>query len=116
MAELVEQKSYSERKKGKIFDWNAFLNKDYHTHLELDKAMILAGDWVTCACGCQCDALPREADGEPEDRQLVYLGRQFSSVIVKMRSDYPANHSREEAKRLLNLIENRSRKLLDKKS
>jgi hypothetical protein len=47
----------------------------------------LAGSWVTCACGNQCDALPRYIDelknGMPTDKLLACLGSDFFYAIFE---------------------------------
>jgi len=44
---------------------------------------ILAGGWVTCACGNLCDAIPRLDDQlhEPADQILSTIGVLFSKAI-----------------------------------
>jgi len=68
---------------------------------ELGKA---AGEWVTCACGNLCDAIPRINRGAPEDFYLQRYGIQFSYAIDNQ--DWP------KARVLLMQIETRSQFLL----
>jgi len=80
--------TYTEIKRGKVFDWHAFLAKDTHDEDAWHEAVNLAGEWVTCACGGQCAALPRTAGGAPEDEHLYELGCLFSTqIIAKLYSD-----------------------------
>lgn len=95
-------KTYSETQGQEPFDWNKALNarkKDWH-YLE-----IIAGLWVTCACGNQCDAIPRDNDGCPEDNILRYLGVCFMNAIER--------HKTQISKEILEKIEYRSSELIN---
>jgi hypothetical protein len=102
-------KTYSERKKKPPFDWNKFLDRainDQITDKEYDKACDLSADWVTCACGNQCEILPRDEDGEPLDGELYSFGLTFNKEIEEQKY--------KDAKKTLDRIEKRSTKLIKK--
>lgn len=82
------------------FDWHAFLAQPNHHDDEWHLATNLAGEWVSCACGNQCSAIPRELCGAPQDEQLYELGCAFARQI--MGKDMPA------ARLTLDFIERRS--------
>lgn len=98
-------KTYAESKGYKPFDWNEFLNKENITEEEWDNSTKLAQDWVTCACGNQCDIIPRNDDGDPKDWELTTLGYAFFKHIESRRID--------DAKQILKAIEKRSAYLID---
>lgn len=99
-------RTYAESKGKKPFDWNEFLNKENITEEEWDNASKLAQEWVTCACGNQCDVIPRNDDGDPKDWKLTSLGCLFFRFITLKRAD--------DAKITLKAIEKRSAYLIDK--
>lgn len=79
--------TYAESKNKKPFDWNAFLIKAQSgglSGIERDAGEFLASRWVTCACGRQCEKIPRhEWDfGRPVDEYLEQLGISFYGHIV----------------------------------
>ena len=74
-------KTYTEHKGKESFDWNAFLNKETYTLEELINAKMLANSWITCACGNQCEIIPRNETGSPCDIILYELGLDFSYAI-----------------------------------
>lgn len=85
-------KTYIESKGGDPFDWYKFLLEGPFTSTSLMDAKEKAGRWPTCACGNQCDIIPRfEAGrdnpgygwktGEPFDERLRQLGLKFGNVI-----------------------------------
>jgi hypothetical protein len=45
------------------------------------RAVTLASKWTTCACGNQCDIIPRTVDGRPIDATLTHLGILFPRTI-----------------------------------
>lgn len=92
--------TYTEVQGAQLFDWHAFLAKPTHHDDEWHLATNLAGEWVTCACGNQCSAIPRELCGAPQDEQLYELGCAFARQI--MGKDVPA------ARLTLDFIERRS--------
>jgi hypothetical protein len=101
----MEIKTYAESKRRPIFDWNEFLNKEEMANDEWAHAEDLSSSWVTCACGNMCDVIPREKGGRPLDINLDVYGMNFSDAIE--------NKDKEEAKRILVLIELRSQYLIN---
>ena len=97
--------TYAETKGEEPFDWNAYLNKPRRTSGEILDAVRLSNYWITCACGNQCDVIPRNFDGIPLDTELRILGRRFTSAI-----EYRAV---KRAKLILAKIEARSKFLID---
>lgn len=83
-----------------IFNWPLFLARTDQTREEWDEANDRAGDWVTCACGNQCAAIPRDHHGEPRDEVLAALGMDFYDAIDCENA--------EEARQVLDKIEARS--------
>lgn len=75
---------YSVSRGKDFFDWNDFLNKENYTLDELEKAYNLASNQVTCACGNQCNAIPRDNYGRPLDNLLDNLGTEFMYAIYLM--------------------------------
>lgn len=96
-------KTYTEAEGHKPFDWHKALTGpisfDMWSHLRC-----LASQWVLCACGSQCAAIPRDLDGEPRDPVLKDLGIVFMQAI--------SMHNAEKALRVLNEIEVRSGQVL----
>ncbi len=98
-------RTYAESKGKKPFDWNEFLSRDKYTEEEWKAAMKLSYSWITCACGNQCDIIPRRESGAPEDCKLWELGDRFSTALE--------NEEIYEAVRLLNRIEKRSADIIE---
>ena len=99
-------KTYTETQGKKPFDCNAFLNKEEISEQEWEYAENLAGSWVTCACGNQCDVIERRPiNGVPKDEELFNLGMWFSVSID--------NKDIEKAKETLLKIEKRSAELIN---
>lgn len=98
--------TYSESKGRSPFDWNAFLNRKEITDEAWRSAEKLASDWVTCACGNQCDVIPRSVDGEPFDITLSSYGMEFYYAISGRDTD--------DVKLVLGKIEARSITLIKK--
>ena len=80
--------TYTEKNNEEPFDWNAFLNKKEITQEEWENASELSADWVTCACGNQCDLIPRyikkntvDVGGRPNDDILSHWGLEFNDSI-----------------------------------
>ena len=100
-------KTYAESKNKLPFNWNLFLKnarKGRTTEIEEENALSLAGTWVTCACGNQCDAIPRTMTGMPLDSTLIRLGADFTCYIQDKEWEY--------ATEILSNIEARSSELL----
>lgn len=111
-------KTYAEIKGEPPFDWNAFLAQDEFDLENLEQAATLAECWVTCACGNQCEAIPRYPDGTPIDRQLHQFGCDFYEAIEKMAAAQSWDElnkvieHRDEARQILEIIEDLSIQLL----
>jgi hypothetical protein len=107
----------------KDFNWFLFLAQpvDDISLKALTEAEKLASNWVTCACGQLCKALPRgthNSTDEPKDPELSKLGYKFynaieaakyckktgSSSILRLRLD--------NAKEILIQIEQRTNELM----
>lgn len=98
-------KTHAEAQGREPFDWNEFLNKKEISESEWLEAKLLAGNWVTCACGNLCDIIPRyRGIPAPRDGILLSLGNSFSIQIECQ--------NRREAKVILAEIENRSAEIL----
>ena len=95
--------TYAEAKARPPFNWNAFLATE-QSGTEWAIAGKLAASWVTCACGNQCAALPRDSGGQPQDLVLRRLGMQFMEAIDTAE--------RDKARYILAQIEARSAVLL----
>lgn len=99
-------KTYAETQDELPFDWNVALadppaqGSPYHKYL-----VTLAASWVTCACGNQCDLIPRHIDGVPKDIFLGALGSRFSRYVYLADWD--------KAREMLREIEQRSHELLE---
>lgn len=101
---IFDMKTYAEANGEKPFNWNEFLNKEHITQTEWHEAEELSADWVTCACGNQCETIPRNHVGTPDDYTLDVLGSDFSVAIH--------NKNLVMAKIVLAKIEKRSAELL----
>lgn len=101
----MENKTYVEVRGKKPFNWYKALNEK---EIDWEDLKNMASNWVTCACGNQCDVIPRDFKGEPEDSVLSALGghRGFYGAIIK--------EDVKEALCFLNLIEVYSAKLIKK--
>ena len=81
--------TYAEKNNEESFDWNAFLDKKEITQNKWEYASLISSQWVTCACGNQCDLIPRYKPGEspfeywgtPKDSILRALGIEFNDFI-----------------------------------
>jgi hypothetical protein len=118
-------KTYSENQNKKPFDWNEALNRgcESMTLAEALDMRQLSKSWVTCACGNQCDVIPRDRLGAPEDEYLLELGWDFAEHVKCMyyammgmeESDireHNADSSRRCAILTLKKIERRSQELI----
>lgn len=108
--------SYAESKGKPKFDWWEFLRNDPASISDAswEYAEELAQSWVTCACGTQCDIIPRKeglpsnTDGSPVDEVLATMGGDegFFGAI--------RNRNLEKAADWLYLIEIRASQLIEK--
>jgi hypothetical protein len=86
--------SYMQRQTGKSFDWyrelealrtiktGGLIHQRLGGYRERQgKAISLASQWTTCACGNMCDIIPRTEDGRPVDTTLTHLGIIFPRAI-----------------------------------
>jgi len=94
-------KTYSEAKGRGTFDWLAALTAKHISNEEWEALAELSQNWVTCACGNQCDTIPRSSSGVPKDLPLVTLsgGDGFHGAIKRQ--------NRTLALHYLELIEDR---------
>jgi hypothetical protein len=97
--------TYTEKQYQTPFNWNKFINQKEITEKEWDKAKVLAGEWVMCACGTQCAVIPRYDSGGPKDILLYNLGMSFTYAIDTKNIPY--------AKDTLQGIEQRSSELIN---
>lgn len=70
-------KTYTQALRHRAFNWRKALKAHKYPSL----LRLKAGDWVTCACGNQCDAIPRDSTGKPIDRTLMELGYRFYQEV-----------------------------------
>lgn len=75
---------YVESQGKQVVDWNAILRQESYTLEEATQMCDLSGNWVTCACGHQCDIIPRRDSGSPEDDYLEHKGTQFYEKICEI--------------------------------
>lgn len=90
------------------FDWNDFLRKAIQLEPNWNQkkiAQTFARSWTTCACGQQCNIIPRNTGGCPIDSELYHLGCMFMSCIDL--------DEWEKAQEILQKIEQRSAKLIE---
>ena len=74
--------TYAETKGVKPFDWKIELEKCIETKLESTYNLTIeANRWITCACGNQCDIIPREKNGAPKDEFLASEGVDFYNYV-----------------------------------
>lgn len=95
-------KTYNEVKNEKPVNWYEELNKE---NIDWEKLLNLSHSWVTCACGNQCDIIPRREDGAPKDIALKHLGYNFFYAV--------ADKNKEKCLEILNRIEKRSSELIN---
>jgi hypothetical protein len=107
----------------KDFNWFLFFEQSAkEISLEvLTEAEKLASNWVSCACGQLCKALPRgvyDNPNEPKDPELSELGYNFHGEIEDARYFEKANdpeaveYHLAKAKEILIKIEQRTTELL----
>ena len=99
----MEKKTYTESRGKDYIDWNYELNKPDYV-INWYSLWNLSKSWITCACGNQCNIIPRGMSGRPIDNLLQILGMAFT--------DYVFNEDRVGALKTLEQIENRSIELI----
>jgi len=98
--------TYIESQGKKPFDWFEALNQKEITQSDWCILLFLAKSWVTCACGNQCNIIPRDYfDGQPLDKELKNLGIFFSDAI--------RSRNKQIALNVLEAIEIRSGELIE---
>lgn len=119
---------YSITQKETYINWELALKKvkigDIARTQEL---MWLSESWVTCACGNQCEIIPRAQSGffkgRPKDKDLRDLGLKFNEYVdelyIMTEDDNPSrcaklqfNKTRAKALAVLGKIEKRSAELI----
>lgn len=80
----MENKTYSEVRGKSVFDWNTALktanDKKSKVGSKIQRDLYLkSNNWVTCACGSQCDVIQRDYFGIPVDKYLRDLGVRFTT-------------------------------------
>lgn len=85
-------KTYSETKNKKPIHWNLILQPNRKRKLTRKQLLIMekkSAGWITCACGNQCDIIPRSSfGGRPFDEPLYRLGVRFHSLIAEMHYNF----------------------------
>lgn len=93
--------TYCEKKGHDYIDWNARLARAHEASAEELKRWVEdARDWVTCACGNQCEAIPRTRKGVPLDGALYSLGSMFAAMM-RLLYELPADRTSEFGKKRL---------------
>jgi hypothetical protein len=100
--------TYSQKQGKTPFDWRAFLNQSEISDASAKWAESQAKEWVTCACGNQCDIIPRTGSGAPRDAILNQLGGDEGFYAAVSKKDWA------EAINFLDMIEVRSAYLIKK--
>jgi hypothetical protein len=96
--------SYAKQQGAQTFDWYAFLSRTDLDEGDWQQAASLSAQWITCACGNLCAALPRTKSGTPLDEDLAHYGNYFHLAIESCDSG--------TALQILDKIEARSAYLL----
>jgi hypothetical protein len=96
-------KTYAEKNKRKPFNWFKALTDKKANFKRLSQKSV---SWTTCACGNQCDIIPRTEMGAPKDDQLANLGVSFHEAVL--------DRDRKKAISILHQIEKRSSILIIK--
>jgi hypothetical protein len=113
---MSSNRTFAQKEKTRTLDWPEFLQRKKYTELEMTDAQLLAADWVTCAVGTQCAAIPRSAGGRPLDDELRALGGLFYDLINKLQQKNlgggPFGWVQRDALNILHRIEQRSAHLL----
>jgi hypothetical protein len=96
--------TYAESVGKEPIDWHERLKSlSLIDSVTLEKWKAESCSWVTCACGNQCDVIPRN-DGVPDDPELMVLGAKFHTYICHRKAGY--------AEYTLKQIEERSAELI----
>lgn len=74
-------KSLCEKSTNRVIDWNAELDKAIEQGFISNELIVASEDWVTCACGNLCDAIPRTKHDSPKDDRLFRLGLDFMNQV-----------------------------------
>lgn len=85
----MDKTPYSITKKEEFIDWNSEIKKVRIRNLDkLEDLSYLSENWVTCACGNQCAAIPRIQSvpfmGRPKDQHLAELGTIFAEIMKNL--------------------------------
>jgi hypothetical protein len=102
---MKTQTTYAESTGNKKFNWFTALERRLRDNVR--ESLVLtakAKNWTTCACGNQCDIIPRSSEGEPFDSTLSVLGVDFYNAVRWARWRQAIN--------TLHAIEARSAKLI----
>lgn len=92
------------------FNWYKALTRKNITDAQWYKMQIRSNDWVTCACGNQCEIIPRIISADtglqtrPKDTKLTNLGLDFNDAI--------GSRDKVQALAILDQIEERSAELI----
>lgn len=100
--------TYAEEMGEQAFDWNRALDLAIARQPVDPKTWVgmqyRSASWITCACGNQCAAIPRDISGAPIDLLLRVLGANFALQVGE--EDWLG------AKATLLAIESRAKELL----
>lgn len=100
------------------FCWFLFLEQpdDEITEEQIEEAYDKSTQWVTCACGQVCAAIPRNQFNEPDDETLYELGMNFMFKLEEAQEQFYIRDSfrncLNDAKDILVKIEQRTTELL----
>jgi len=93
----MDTKTYTETHGNIPFNWYEALNSETIDWVNLQRK---SRNWVTCACGNQCDIIPRDKLGIPLDWFLSYAGISFNMAILYFDKEFALQN--------LDIIEKRS--------
>jgi hypothetical protein len=96
--------TYAEQRGKEKFNWWEALSDEPKNAHDWMILKLRAESWTTCACGSQCDIIPRGLAGEPLDMDLRMLGIRFYQAV--------SVRNRIGATRILSEIERRSTQLI----
>jgi len=98
----MEMITYTEITGVKPFNWFVALSAKRVSNWYILK--VKSKSWTTCACGNQCNIIPRTHGGMPVDYELKSLGYLFHNVVTKK--------NKKKALEILEQIEIRSAYLI----